>query len=119
AILQVVPADQPLQIRRENADHLAIDVVDRGRGEQQSADGPAHTPDRTRCLDDRVVMKIGIERASRKRRHAFTPLARNPPSTTSTWPVTNRAPSDARNPAAPASSSTHPKRRIGVRVRNS
>src|SRR5215217_4609889 len=49
----------------------------------------------------------------------LTPLARKPPSTTSTWPVTKLAASDARNTAAPASSSTSPNRFMGVRRRNS
>src|SRR5215471_15066613 len=53
------------------------------------------------------------------RRYWFTPLARNPPSTATTSPVTNAAASDARNTAAPASSSTLPNRFIGVRIRNS
>ena len=49
----------------------------------------------------------------------FTPLARKPPSTTSMWPVTKLAASDARNTAAPASSSTRPNRPIGVRISSS
>ena len=51
--------------------------------------------------------------------HWFTPLARNPPSTASNCPVTKLDASDARNTAAPTSSSTRPKRFIGVRIRNS
>src|SRR5436190_7338008 len=51
--------------------------------------------------------------------HWFTPLARNPPSTTSISPVIKLAASDARKTAAPANSSTLPKRPIGVRIRNS
>src|SRR6266700_2310788 len=49
----------------------------------------------------------------------FTPLARKPPSTASTCPVTKLAASEARNTAAPTSSSRFPNRRIGVRTRNS
>ena len=48
--------------------------------------------------------------------HWLTPLARKPPSTASTWPVTNDAASEARNTAAPTSSSILPKRFIGVRM---
>src|SRR6185503_12958561 len=49
----------------------------------------------------------------------FTPLARKPPSTARSVPVTKLAPSEARKTAAPCSSSTRPKRRMGVRSRNS
>src|SRR5216117_1758383 len=49
----------------------------------------------------------------------FTPLARKPPSTASMWPVTKLAASEERNTAAPTNSSTFPKRRMGVRNRNS
>src|SRR6266496_1123964 len=49
----------------------------------------------------------------------FTPLARKPPSTASTCPVTKLAASEARNTAAPTNSSRLPKRRMGVRTRNS
>src|SRR5712664_2670213 len=42
-----------------------------------------------------------------------------PPSTTSRWPVTKLAASDARNTAAPANSSSWPNRFIGVRSKNS
>src|ERR1700681_742996 len=48
-----------------------------------------------------------------------TPLARNPPSTGSTWPVTKLAASEARNTTAPPSSSSFPNLFIGVRSRNS
>src|SRR5262245_22978778 len=40
--------------------------------------------------------------------HWLTPLARKPPSTASTCPVTNDAASEARNTAAPTSSSVRP-----------
>src|SRR5262250_3063978 len=49
----------------------------------------------------------------------LTPLARKPPSTARTWPVTKLAASDARKTAAPTSSLSFPKRPMGVRVRNS
>src|SRR6266851_2569755 len=49
----------------------------------------------------------------------FTPLASKPPSTTSNWPVTKLAASEARNTAAPTNSSSLPKRFIGVRKRYS
>src|SRR5882724_325423 len=49
----------------------------------------------------------------------FTPLARKPPSTVSTCPVTKLAASEARNTHAPVSSSTLPNRCIGVRRRSS
>src|SRR6266568_4427647 len=49
----------------------------------------------------------------------FTPLARKPPSTASTCPVTKLAASEARNTAAPTNSSRLPNLRIGVRTRNS
>ena len=45
----------------------------------------------------------------------LTPLARKPPSTASTWPVTKLAASDARKTAAPPSSSSFPNLFIGVR----
>src|SRR5688500_10924971 len=54
-----------------------------------------------------------------RRLHWFTPLARKPPSTARTWPVTNDAASEARYTAAPTSSSTRPKRFIGVRASSS
>src|SRR5262249_37508999 len=53
------------------------------------------------------------------RSHWLTPLARNPPSTASSWPVTNVEASDARYTAAPTSSSRRPNRFIGVLTRNS
>ncbi len=76
------------------------------------------------------MRKVGPPRLSRSfrseldgsrfvNRYWFTPLARNPPSTTSRCPVTKLAASDARNTAAPPSSSSFPNRRIGVRSRNS
>src|ERR1700704_3448799 len=49
----------------------------------------------------------------------LTPLARKPPSTANTWPVTKLAASDDRNTAAPPSSSSLPNLFIGVRIRNS
>src|ERR1051325_6302653 len=48
----------------------------------------------------------------------LTPLARKPPSTAMTSPLTKLAASEARKIAAPASSSTFPKRFIGVRSKN-
>src|SRR5215831_19666661 len=51
--------------------------------------------------------------------HWFTPLARNPPSTTIISPVTKLAASEARKIAAPASSSTFPNRFIGELSSNS
>src|SRR5688572_4487115 len=51
--------------------------------------------------------------------HWLTPLAKNPPSTTRTSPLTKRAASEERNTAAPANSSTFPNRFIGVRNKNS
>ena len=45
AVIELGPADLLLQVRREDAEHLAVDVVD-GRGEeQQRADDPAPSAD--------------------------------------------------------------------------
>src|SRR5262249_24853290 len=51
--------------------------------------------------------------------HRFTPLARNPPSTMRTSPLTKLAASEERKIAAPTSSSTRPKRPAGVRSSSS
>src|SRR3954462_3453969 len=87
-------------------------------------------------LDDRELRRVEIqhtprvERVERRRDvitradhncglHWFTPLARKPPSTTISWPVTNVDASDARYTAAPMSSSSLPNRFIGVRSSSS
>jgi hypothetical protein len=46
AVLDLVPAELPPEIRREHAEHLPIDVVQRGGCKQQCADAPAKTPHR-------------------------------------------------------------------------
>ena len=46
AVLLLVPAEVALQRRREDAEHLAVDVVDRRREEQQRADRPPISSDR-------------------------------------------------------------------------
>src|SRR5690606_40585736 len=53
------------------------------------------------------------------RAHWLTPLARKPPSTAIVSPLTKLAASDDRKMAAPTSSSSWPKRFIGVRRRYS
>src|SRR5262249_53407304 len=41
AVVDLAPSEPLLERRLENADHLAVDVVDRGGEEQQRADRPA------------------------------------------------------------------------------
>src|SRR6185503_20256105 len=108
----VLPAELLHERGLEDPDDLAVDVVDRGAEEEQRADHPA------------VAARPpegggGRGGARRHRAHWFTPLARNPPSTARTWPVTKLAASEARYTAAPASSSARPKRRRGVRASSS
>src|SRR5882757_6069190 len=107
-----------LQGGLKHADDLAIHVVLGRTQKKKSADDPAEIPGALNFYFSgrrrRAGRILGIHRS-----YWFTPLARNPPSTASTCPVTKLAASDARNTAAPTSSSTCPKRRIGVRVRNS
>jgi hypothetical protein len=43
-VVDLAPAELLLQRRLEDADHLAVDVVDRRREEQQRADHPAVVP---------------------------------------------------------------------------
>ena len=55
AVVDLRPAELRLQRRLQDADDLAIDVVD-GRGEeQQRADDPAEPADARRCRDGRHV----------------------------------------------------------------
>src|SRR4029079_8007748 len=49
ALVELRPADLFLQIGGENPEHLPIDVIDRGREEQQRADRPAEVADA--CAD--------------------------------------------------------------------
>lgn len=42
AILRLRPLQRSLEHRRKQAEHLAIHTVDRGGGEDQAADDPAH-----------------------------------------------------------------------------
>ena len=79
-VIALAPRKQLLQIRLQDRDDLPVDVVDRRRREEQGADDPAIPPDGRRD----------------RRGHWFTPLARKPPSTTSTSPVTKLAASEAR-----------------------
>src|SRR5262249_15910646 len=79
----VGPAELLDEGRLQDADDLAVDVVDRGREEEQRADHPAAEADaRPRRLPAIV--------------HWLTPLARKPPSTHSTSPFTKLADSEAR-----------------------
>src|SRR5207245_6028024 len=55
AVVDLVPPELPLQRRLENADHLAIDVVDRRGEEQQAADGPAEVAHPSRRCDGRAL----------------------------------------------------------------
>src|SRR5215813_4835345 len=41
AVLELVPADDPLQLRCEDSDNLPVHLVDRGRKKAQRADRPA------------------------------------------------------------------------------
>src|SRR2546423_817555 len=70
-----------------------------------------------------LARELGFEQEirvyERGRRHWFTPLARNPPSTTSTSPLTKLQASVAKNTQAAVNSSLVPKRWSGVRIRNS
>ena len=52
-VVDLAPAEFLLQRRLEQADHLAIDVVDRRREEQQQADHPAIPPDARSGRSDR------------------------------------------------------------------
>ena len=45
-VVELRPADLLLEIRRENAEHLPIHVVDRRREKQQAGDVPAKVADR-------------------------------------------------------------------------
>ena len=101
----VLPAELLHEGRLQDADDLAVDVVDGGGEEQQRADHPA-------VVAGAAVTAAGAA-ASAACAHWFTPLARNPPSTASTSPFTKLAASEARNTAAPASSSARPKRLQG------
>ena len=55
AILDLAPADLLLQVRRQDAEDLPVDVIDGGGGEQQPADGPAEMPG-TVVFSRRVVI---------------------------------------------------------------
>ncbi len=55
AVLDLAPAELLREIRREHAEHLPIDIVERRRREQQRADAPAIAPDRYRWHDTRHV----------------------------------------------------------------
>jgi hypothetical protein len=48
AVIDFAPAELPLQQRLENADHLAVDVIDGGGEEEQAADDPAEISTRWR-----------------------------------------------------------------------
>ena len=101
-----------LSVGASSDDHLAVDVVDRRRDEQQRAD---HPPERSGAA------RTGPARPTRRRRSAywFTPLARKPPSTTSTSPVTKLAARRRGTPPRRQAPRACPKRFIGVRTWNS
>ena len=96
----VRPAELRVEELLDQGEDLAVDVVDGGGEEEQRADHPA-------------VLAGSCEA------HWFTPLARKPPSTAITWPLTKLAASEARKMHRPTSSSTWPKRLSGVRMRSS
>ncbi len=55
AVVDLRPAELTLQRRLQDADHLAIDVVDGGGEEEKRADDPAEPADTRRCGDGRHV----------------------------------------------------------------
>ena len=63
AVVELGPADLPLEIGRQDAEHLAVDVVDGGGEEQQSADDPPEP------ADARPETGVRLAACSRGRRH--------------------------------------------------
>src|SRR6185369_6684595 len=110
-------AEIVLQSDLEHAKDLAVHIVLGCSEKQKGADNPTKIPG-SRWLRFRTG-KSRLFRDAGRIHYWFTPLAKNPPSTASTCPVTKLAASDAKNTAAPTNSSTSPKRPMGVRARNS